>query len=253
MRRLQLASRYDYLRDFILGLPDRMETDGVYIYGGRRNLIKMFTAPDGIQLNVKQFKKPAWPNSLIYSYGLRSPKGQRAYDYPARLLEKGIETPEAVAYIEDRNALGILQKSWFVSLQCPYGHRLYEFGEAQEGHYEEVAQALGTMVAEMHDKGCLHEDLSPGNVLWEASAQGIHFSLVDINRMHFGTVSMKKGCRNFSRLWGPKRFYQIMIEAYAHRRGFDTDKCLQLAYRSRARFWQHYLRSHEQVPFPLEL
>lgn len=252
MLRIKVVPEYDYLYDYIVLLPSIMESDGVYIYGGRRNLIKMFTAPDGLQLNVKQYKKPAWPNSLIYSYGLRAAKGQRAFDYPARLLEKGIETPEAVAYIEDRNTLGILQKSWFVSIQCPYPHRLYELGDAKEGSYEQLAEALGRLVGDMHEKGCLHEDFSPGNVLWDEDEQGFHFSLVDINRMYFGTVSMEKGCSNFARLWGPKRFIQLIVEAYARRRGFDVETCLQLAFKSRSHFWQRYLKSHEQIPFPYE-
>ena len=45
---------YEALRDFLLQLPNRMDSEGTYIYGGRRNLIKSFVAPDGTVLNVKR-------------------------------------------------------------------------------------------------------------------------------------------------------------------------------------------------------
>jgi len=229
-----------------------MDTQGTYIYGGRRNLIKMFEAPDGTLLNVKRFKKPGLLNNLVYSTGLRTPKGQRAYDYPARLLALGIETPEAIAYIEDRNSLGLLQHAWFVSRQCPYRHLLYEVGDAPEGTYEELAAALGRMAASMHEKQVLHQDFSPGNILWEKDEQGYHFSIVDINRMQFGPVGMEAGCKSFARLWGPKRFIELIVREYARCRHFNEEDSLKVVMQERSRFWKHYQKKRE-MEFKLEL
>ena len=131
MRTTTINPKYAYYEAFIRHIPDQMDEEGVYIYGGRRNLIKLFVAPDGTQFNVKRYKKPVFPSNWVYSLGLRQPKGKRAYNYPSILLERGIETPEAVAYIEDRKA-GIIQHSWFISVQCPYRHLLYEMGDAPE-------------------------------------------------------------------------------------------------------------------------
>lgn len=252
-RRICINPKYEYLRSYISRLPSVMDDEGTYIYGGRRNLIKLFEAPDGTMLNVKRFCKPRLANNLIYSSGLRQPKGVRAFTYPARLLAKGIETPEAVAYIEDRNAIGLLQLSYFVSLQCPYSHLLYELGDASPETYEPIAKALANYVAEMHDKEVLHLDFSPGNILWEQTPDGtFHFSIVDINRMHFGPVGMERGCKSFSRLWGPKRFIQLLVEEYARLRGFDPARCVSISMAARAAFWRHYQKKRE-MEFKLEL
>lgn len=250
--KIYINPKYEHLRAFVCSLPAVMDTEGTYIYGGRRNLIKRFDAPDGTCLNVKRFQQPKGINRIVYSTGLRAPKGWRAFTYPTRLLEHGIETPEAVAYIEERNALGLLGQSYFVSLQCPYTHLLYELGDAPEGTYEDIAVALAVLQARMHNAGILHRDFSPGNVLWERVDGEYRFSIVDINRMHFGSVSMKAGCANFARLWGPKRFIQIAVREYARLRQFDPDICERIALQARARFWTRYQRKRE-MEFKLEL
>ena len=252
-RHISINPKYEYLRDYIGQLPSIMDDGGTYIYGGQRNLIKLFKAPDNTPLNVKRFRKPRLLNNLIYSTGIRQPKGIRAFTYPARLLAKGIETPEAVAYIEDRNALGLLQQSWFISLQCPYSHRLYEMGDATPEHYESLAQALAHYAAFMHDQEVLHLDFSPGNILWEQTSDGqYHFSVVDINRMRFGAVDMNSGSKSFSRLWGPKRFIRLLVEEYARQRHFDPETCVRITMKARARFWQRYMKKRE-IEFKLEL
>ena len=252
MRTIDINPKYEHLRTFISQLPERMDDEGTYIYGGRRNLIKKFTAPDGTCLNVKRYKKPLLHSNLVYSTGLRIPKGRRAFTYPFILLERNIDTPEAVAYIEDRRC-GMLQHSWFISIQCPYSHMLYELGDAPENVYAPIATALAAFTAHMHEKQVLHLDFSPGNVLWERDSNGeYHFSIVDINRMHFGPVSMKEGCCSFIRLWGPKHFIELLVEEYARLRGFNTKEAIALTMAARKHFWMHYQKKRE-MEFKLEL
>ena len=56
--KLILSPRYEALRPFILTLPRLMaQGEGTTIHDGR-NLIKTFTAPGGLLLNVKRYQPP---------------------------------------------------------------------------------------------------------------------------------------------------------------------------------------------------
>ena len=251
-RTIILKKEYNNIRNFIKLLPGVMDTEGTYIYGGRRNLIKKFTAPDGTVVNVKRYKIPQGMNKLVYSLGIRKPKGERAYEYATRLQQLGIPTPEAIAYIEQRH-LGLLAESFLVTRQCPYTHLLYEMGNANKEQYMPMAKALARFAYDMHSKGVLHLDFSPGNVLWDYDGNGdFVFSIVDINRMHFGNISIKEGCRSFARLWGPKQFLIEIAHRYAEERNVEPDMCETLVLEYRKRFWKRYQKKRE-IEFELEL
>jgi len=243
--------KYKNLNDYILRIPELMESkEGEVIHNGR-NLIKKFTAPDGTVVSVKRYHKAMFLNRVVYSLGIRKPKGLRAYQYPFRLQEKNISTPESIAYIEERY-LGLLGFSYFVCVHCPYTHRMYEFGDAEEGSYEDFAIAFGRFTAMMHDREVLHRDYSPGNILWEKNGNGFSFCLVDINRMSFRHIGMEDGLRNLSRIWGPKGFFLMIVDAYAEARGFDRDVAETVALDARAKFWSHFGKKHK-IKFKLEL
>lgn len=248
---IKINPRYIRLKTFIESLPAIFEQQGEVIYNAR-NKIKVITAPDGTLLNVKRFHVPHGLNKIIYSWGIRQPKGRRAYDYAEVLTEREIGTPLPVALIEERNVMGMLGFSYLVTLQCDYGHTLYEMGKAKPGEYEEMAKALAHFAAELHDCKILHKDFTPGNVLWKRDDCGFHFMLVDINRMRFGTVSAKAGLKNLCRLWGPKDFMRLLVGEYARTRGYDEAKAVGYVMEKRRKFWTRYLKKHRK-PFNVEL
>ena len=245
-----LNNKYEHLREWLGRLPEQFEQLGEVSYD-KRNQLRVIEAPDGTLVNVKRFCKTHLLNRVVYSSGIRQPKGLRAFLYPTRLLERGIDTPEPIAYIEQRHC-GLLGLSYFVSVQSPLKHTLYEFGDAREGTYEEMAEALGRFTATMHDCEVLHLDYSPGNILWDKDDEGYHFAVVDINRMRFGKVNVEDGCAALRRLWGPKRFIELIARHYARARGFDEDEAIRLTMEARTAFWTRYSRRHP-VDFPLEL
>lgn len=249
--KIQINPAYQYLQTYVEQLPTIFENEGVTIYQSR-NLIKTFITPDGLLINVKRYHRPRFFNLLAYSLGLRTPKGQRAFDYPTILLSKGINTPQPIAYIEQRS-WGMLGYSYFISVQCNYPHLMYELGDATPQLYERMAPAFAHYTAMMHQQGILHRDYSPGNILWKEDETGcFHFSIIDINRMSFGHVSMEAGCQNFKRIWGTTHFMQLLAEYYAHERGFDVKKTVEKVLLYRARFWKRYIKKHGR-PFPIDL
>ena len=250
MKKILINPKYEALRSYIESIPERMLEEGTILYN-KRNLIKELVTPDDLHINVKRYHKPFIINGIVYSTGIRKPKGQRAYEYPMILAQKGINTPEAIAYIEDRK-LGLLQYSYFISIQAQGYNTLYEIGNAKEGTYEALAEAVGSFTAEMHQKEVLHKDYSPGNILYKVEGGIYQFTIVDINRMQFGSVDMHTGCENFARLWGPKRFIILTVESYARSRGFDIETCVQIALKARSKFWRTFLKKHS-VGFEVEL
>ena len=248
---MEINPKYHLIRPWLERLPEQFEQLGEVIYD-KRNQLRVIEAPDGTLVNVKRYCVPSQPNRLVYSLGIRQPKGLRAFLYPTRLLERGIDTPEPIAYIEQRNSYGLLDECYFVSIQSPLRHTLYEFGNAQEGTYEEMARELARFTAMMHEREVLHLDYSPGNILWDKDEDGYHFAVVDINRMQFGKVGIKDGCASLRRLWGPKRFIELIARRYADARGFDENRAVRLTMQARTAFWTRYSRRHP-VDFPIDL
>ncbi len=227
--------------DFVWHLPDVFEREGETIYEGR-NRIKVFEVK-GVVLNVKRFKRPIYLNRLIYTW-FRSSKAKRAYAHALRLLAKGFETPAPVAYILCSNE-GLLEWSYFVSMQIPDSfHTLYEVGQGSVETYKDVFYALGRYTALLHRKGVYHKDYSPGNILYRRELDGVRFVLIDVNRMAFGPVSLRRGCANFARIWGNEAAFRIMAESYAEALGVDKATCARLIFRYRNRFWKRYARKY---------
>lgn len=242
--------KYEHLREWLERLPEDFERLGEVIYD-KRNKLRVIEAPDGTLVNVKRYCKAHMLNRIVYSSGIRKSKGLRAFLYPARLMERGIDTPEPIAYIEQRHC-GLIGLSYFISVQSTLGHTLYELSDAREGTYEDIAEALGRFTAMMHDREVLHLDYSPGNILWDKDEQGYHFAVVDINRMRFRKVDIKDGCATLCRLWGPKRFTELFVRSYARARGFDEDEAVRITMQARIAYWTRFQRRHP-IDIPLEL
>lgn len=248
MLKFTINPHYIKLSDFLKRLPQTFEEQGEILYH-RRNVIKRIKIQN-YDINVKRYGIPSFLNRLIYTF-FRTPKGKRAYQYPAILLSKGFETPEPIAYIEERK-WGLLSHAYFVSKQCPYSRNFYEFGNTAPETCIDLIEAFARYTASLHKAGIYHLDYSPGNILFDKIDETYHFSLVDINRMSFGNVSIEKGCANFARLWGQKEFFIQLARYYASAREADESYCTERILYYRHKFWSRYQKRHE-LKFNLEL
>lgn len=239
---------YEHLRRFIENIPNIFEKEGRIIYSGR-NLIKVMKVGD-VEINVKRYGIPALFNRIVYSY-FRTPKGQRAFEYPSRLLEKGFETPMPIAYIEQRQ-FGLIKYSYFVSMQSSCSRNFYEFGNADVEDCKDILTEFARYTARLHQAGIMHCDYSPGNILFDKINGKYHFVLVDINRMSFGKIGVETGCANFARLWGQIPFFEYLAREYARARGADEDYCVERVLFYRKRFWRYFAKKHI-VKYKLEL
>lgn len=246
-RKILLTPAYQQHREEVEQIISKFVDCGDIVHEGR-NSIKTFHTQLG-DWNVKRYHKPFLLNRFIYSF-LRETKGERAFHYPERVLAANCETPSPIAYVEERNAWGLIGFSYFISEHCPYKRRFYEFGDAAVADCADILVAFASFTARMHESGIYHRDYSPGNILFDFINNSWHFSIVDINRMQFGPVSIKKGCQNFARLWGQPEFFHFLAQAYAQARHADEEQCVQWVMEARNRFWKPRAK-HFDLPYQL--
>lgn len=229
-----LSPRYEYLRPWIETIPAIFPQTGTVIYDAR-NQIRVIEH-NGLTVNAKRFHCPALPNRLVYS-AFRMPKAVRAYQNAERLLSMGVPTPEPIAYILCGKPL--LAESYLLTVQSPLSRNFYEFRYHSVAGYESLIRQFACFTADLHRKGILHKDYSPGNILFDVAADGkAQFSLVDINRMEFDReIDMPAACRNFCRLWGHRDFIDLLGTEYARARGWDEAEVRRLVTRYWEQFW----------------
>lgn len=250
---LTLAPQAQDYRQWLEQLPSSFFTDGQVIYDAR-NQIRVFTLPNGEQVNVKRFCRPNCFMRLIYST-IRQPKAQRAFNNALYLKQHRVPTPDPIAYILCGNKW--LNESYLVTRQMTYTHRFYEFRNHSVKGYEEVIRAFAQLSAQMHQQHILHQDFSPGNILWDKDKNGhIQLCIVDINRLSITKpLSTQDCCKNFRRLWGHKDFIHLLSQEYARARQWEEYKTEQRITRYWKRFWHIHSDSDiERVfqPIPLD-
>lgn len=236
-----LNPTYESLRSFLEELPTNFEKTGEVIYDGR-NIVKIIAAP-GLDINVKSFKIPNIINQLVYG-NFRESKAKRSFEYANILIEKGINTPDPIAYIEEKRGI-LYNRSYYISVQEQFDGLMREFKWGELKGREELLKQFARFTASMHEKGILHIDYSPGNILYKKQGEEYSFYLVDLNRMYFGTVSMKQGCANFCRLWGNREMLTYIAREYAKARNYDEEQCIALVLHYHNKFWKSFTKKHK--------
>lgn len=201
---IHIAPGYEALRPFLEqlahhGVPD----DAQLVYRSTRNG-NYTVARNGIQLNIKDFKLPSFPNDWVYTT-LRPSKARRSYEHALLLTANGFKTPEPIAFVECKEG-GRLRHSYYVSRQLDFvcDMRLWADNPRAMAAVPDVAALL----ARLHRAGIWHKDFSPGNILIAdrlgADGKpdgGNEYYLIDLNRMEFGVRDTAKMLGNLGAVY----------------------------------------------------
>ena len=225
--RIRVAEPYRAYHDQVAELPGCFARRGVTLHSGR-NLIKRLSIanPGGasIEVAVKAFAVPARWRGFIYAH-LRSSKALRCMSNAKALLEKGVCTPDPIACIEHRE-FQYLQQSYYVSRYWRHDHDLTALlyrGVPPAPNMHVLLEQLARFTAEQHDRGVLHLDYNPGNILVRARGDSFDFALVDLNRLRFTHLDMQDRISGLVRLTTIADYMRIIGRHYASLCGTDPD------------------------------
>lgn len=200
----------------VLNFIKEFNSDLGTVFGnGDRNIIKLFDL-DGKMINIKSFKVPHLINKIVYKK-FRKSKARRSYEYATLLLEKGIGTPEPIAFLEKFNWLG-LQDSYYASEHLAAELTFRELVEIPDyPDHENILRQFTKFSFDLHQKGIEFMDHSPGNTLIKkVSESQYQFFLVDLNRMNFHeSMDFDRRMKNLSRLTPKKEMIAIMSDEYS--------------------------------------
>ncbi|PHM17696.1 MAG: hypothetical protein CJD30_05590 [Sulfuricurvum sp. PD_MW2] len=215
-------SKYLYLKESFENIQSIFSQDNHSIHKARNELKIIELA--GVKTVVKSFKVPHLINRIVYTF-FRHSKAYKSYHNALRLQELGISTPQPIALIEFFST-GLLADSYFISEWFNYDFTIRTPLLEPLEDREAIFTAFAAYTYDLHQKGVWHLDYSPGNILIKRTGQGYQFSIVDINRMTFRTITPLEGCENFNKLWAFDDELEIMAREYARLSGLDEAKTI---------------------------
>ncbi|MBQ0735757.1 lipopolysaccharide kinase InaA family protein [Aquimarina celericrescens] len=235
-----IHSKYNSLRDKVLGAIINFEEFEEILGDAERNIIKIVTI-DSKKYTIKSFKIPNFFNQIVYRF-FRKSKAERSYEYANKLLKLAINTPFPVAYQTETTSF-LFKKSYYVSklINCDLTYRELTTDFDIPDH-EEILRAFTRFTYKLHKNGVNFLDHSPGNTLIERKEGGYEFYLVDLNRMEFGIMDFKTRIKNFAKLTIHRSMIEIMSNEYAACSGEDEQKIFDLMWQYTKEFQHHYYR-----------
>jgi serine/threonine protein kinase len=246
---IRTNAEYKHLEDFFTTLPNRFTQEGTLIYKSR-NEIRLIPLGDELVV-VKSFRVPHLINRVVYRF-LRPSKAKRSYKHALQLKGEGINTPNPIAYMEEKK-WGLLFRSYYISSYENYSGLLRELAYHPLEEVKELVEAFAHFTATLHNRKIVHLDYSPGNIMYEKIADQYRFCLVDINRMKFGEIDKKAGCFNLRRLWGSDETISHIARIYAKDRHFDEKECIALTLRYHKAFWKRAIKRNPKArPYVLD-
>lgn len=238
-----INTKYLELEGFIKAIPE-LFSDFREIIQDSRNIIKVVRV-NGILLNIKSFKIPHPINRIAYKY-FRKSKAERSYKYAERLLKKGINTPEPVAFIEISES-GLFDSSYYISIHEEVDGTIKDIYNQPIINSTELLREFTSFTVKLHEKGIYHKDYSPGNILYKRTETGYDFYLVDLNRIRFTRLNLFDCCKSFSRIRLDRETLRFIAIEYSQRRSYNIYICDFLINYFNKMFWKKYLHRHTHV------
>lgn len=220
---ITIHSDYQNQKDAIIELVNTFFDDDSVVKGSRNAIKSNFLGNE--KVNIKFFQKPGIFKSIIYSF-FRSSKAKRSYDNANYLIKNSIGTPFPIAFIENRNILGLLTNSYYICHHIDYDFTMRELlHDPLFENRTKIVQQFTEFTFAMHEAKINFLDHSPGNTLISNIDTNIYkFDLVDLNRMKFENLSFENRMDNFKKMWLSKTMIKIVAERYAQlsNQNFET-------------------------------
>ena len=144
-------------------------------------------------------------------------KAAKAWRGASALVERGIDTPPPIAYLESRKR-GFVDRSYFLAGPIDDAREVrFLFRELQGEALDALLRDLGAFLSGCHDRGIIHQDLSDGNILVKRGNRGQSlFFLLDTNRVRTRKrVGPLARMKNLVRLGVPPDKRAFFLEQYA--------------------------------------
>ena len=221
----ELNNTYINLKDFLLNIKTYFNNNSQTIHKAR-NELKVIEY-EGIESVVKAFKIPNKLNQIVYAY-FRDSKAKKSYENGMKLISLNINTPEPIGYIEFLEK-GLFKESFFISEKLDYEFTIREpLRNLDVPDRELILKKFVAFTYDLHQKNVFHKDYSAGNILVVKTKNDYIFSIVDINRMQFKSMSVEEGLDNFAKLWLDEENLLLIAKEYAKLSNTDEEVAISI-------------------------
>jgi len=223
--KFKLNSNYNNVEEFLLNIKTYFSNNSNTIHKAR-NELKVIEY-ENINTVVKAFKIPNKLNQIVYAY-FRDSKARKSYNNAMKLISLGINTPTPIGFIEFYK-MGLFKESFFVSEKLSYEFTIREPLRNKElPNRDKILKSFVAFTYDLHKKNVFHKDYSAGNILVVDNDNNFTFSIVDINRMEFKSMSIEEGLDNFAKLWLDEDSLVLIAKEYAKLSNTDEKEAISI-------------------------
>ncbi|QOY55226.1 hypothetical protein HUE87_03030 [Candidatus Sulfurimonas marisnigri] len=220
--KIQYNKQFENFKNILLNIKSIFSQNSQTIHLAR-NELKIIEI-ENISTVVKAFRVPNVLNQFVYAY-LRKSKAYKAFHNATILHDLHVSTPEPIGYIEFFK-FALLKESFFISKEFKYDFTIAHIRDEQPEYKKNVLEDFAEFTYYIHTKGVWHVDYSGGNILVKKDGDKYLFSLVDINRMKFRTISNYEGLENFNKLWFNEEDLTTIAKAYSKLASLDENRAI---------------------------